>query len=359
MNSVLWEFQPVDTWFLRKSTPFGMGQSVGIRDIIFPPPVSTLQGAIRTAMARKQGWTPQNPELWPAALGTPDDLGAMTLRGPYLRHNGTDLFPFPRHLLRAADGWVRLRPGNAVRTDIGQRQLPVLARTADNVTPVENAWLTHEGLSCVLQGGSPKDTQIVRAGDLWEPEPHTGLMINTQTRTAETGMLFHTIHSRFTQTTRVTLEVRGIPAEWHQDIRLVPLGGEGRFAQVTTSDHVAVPIPPLPTFPPSCTAKGYPIFVVLLTPGIFHDAAGVLRNGPLSVPCLTGVVGRVEMQGGWDLQRHRPRPLRPLVPAGSVWFYHLSPEQWEAVRQMHGQQVGQEQEYGYGQVVFGIWEERE
>ncbi len=332
---------------------------MGIRDIVFPPPVSSLQGAIRTALARGQGWTPQYPELWPEALGTPDDLGAMTLRGPYLNYQGDDLFPIPRHLLKSADSWNWLTPGDVVRTDIGWRQLPVLARPGGTVAPVENAWLTYEGLSRVLQGEFPHDDQIVNGADLWKPEPHTGLMINAETHTAESGMLFHTVHSRFTSTTRVVLEVRGVPEEWHQDISLVPLGGEGRFAQVAISSRAAIPVPALPEFPPSCGDKGYTAFVVLLTPGVFEQPVHALREGPLDVSCLTGVVGRVEMQGGWDLQRQRSRPLRPLVPAGSVWFYRFSPKQWETVRHLHGQQVGKEQEYGYGQIVFGIWKEKE
>ena len=359
MSSVLWEFQPVDTWFFRKSIPFGRGQSVGRRDMVFAPLVSTLQGAIRTAIARQQGWTPEHPERWPEALGTADALGAMTLRGPYLSQSGTSLFPFPRHLLRAKDGWIRLRPGDSVRTDMGWRQLPALERTGHDVAPVENGWLTYDGLSRVLQGHFPHEDQVLTGDKLWKPEPHTGLTINPHTRTAESGMLFHTVHSRFLSSTRVALEVRGLPEAWHQDIHLVPLGGEGRFAQVQTSGGTTVPLPPLPVFPPAGAAEGYKTFMMLLTPGLFPETDQVLREGPLAVPCLTGVVGRVAMQGGWDLHRQRPRPLRPLVPAGSVWFYHLSPEQWETVRHLHGQQVGKEQEYGYGQIVFGLWKERE
>lgn len=359
MNSVVWEFQPVDTWFFRRGAPFGIRQSVGIRDIAFAPPVSTLQGAVRTAMARKQGWTPQHPELWPDVLGTPDSLGAMTLKGPYLSYKTEYLFPSPHHLLRADDGLIRLRPGDPVETDMGFKPLPVLERHGKNVATLQNAWITYGGLVRLLQGDCPLEDQVLGSGALWRPEARTGLMINTQTRTAEQGMLFHTVHSRFTPSTRVSLEVSGIPEEWHQGIHFVPLGGEGRFAQVTTMTSSRDPIPCLPTFSSSPSGSDVTVFGLLLTPGIFENPEYVIREGPLAVSCMTGVVGRVEMQGGWDMQRQRPRPLRPVVPAGSVWFYHLTRDQWDVMRAMHGKQVGQEQEYGYGQIVFGIWKEKE
>ncbi|PSR36171.1 MAG: hypothetical protein C7B44_10435 [Sulfobacillus thermosulfidooxidans] len=356
MTSVVWDFHAMDTWFFRNGTPFNLGNNVGDGDMMFPPSMSTVQGAIRTAIARGQGWSPQHPERWPSLLGSADSLGALSLKGPYLLRGDDYLFPLPRHLLRVSDTWVRLRPGPFVETDIGVRRLPVVENRVNGVQTVDNAWITSAGLSRVLRGDVPRSDDVVLAADLWKAEPHTGLTINPSTGAATPSLLYHTVHTRVVSTTHLAVTVEGIPSEWQAHSLLIPFGGEGRYAYVTTRSST-VPIPTLPEVKPDHSSNEYRVWVLLLTAGSFDDVSKVMQEGPLPWPCLSAVTGRVHMQGGWDLQRQRPRPLKPFIPSGSVWFYQLTPSQWEQVQGWHGQQVGLDQEYGYGQFVFGLWEE--
>lgn len=357
-NAVTWIIEPVDTWFFRQGTPYDLGQKVLKDDVVFPPYVSTLQGAIRTAIARGQGWQPGQDGKWPEILGTPDDLGDMSLEGVFLKKDDQWLFPVPRHLLKThSKNLVHLKPGPLVESDLGVCALPVVDTVVskeDKVSAIEDAYINYEGLNQCLHGQVPSYDAIVPADCLWQTEIRTGLTINDQTETAEPGLLYQSTHVRVKKGVAVVISVKGIPRSWQESIRAFPLGGEHRFARVTLSEN-SIPMPPLTVRPSS---DGYVrAFAQLLTPGLFVDPAHVLRHGPLSEACLSAVTGRITMRGGWDLKRQMPRPLRPLIPAGSVWFYRVTQDTWDTFKLFHGQRVGLEVEYGFGHIILGHWEE--
>ncbi|WP_053959476.1 type III-B CRISPR module-associated Cmr3 family protein [Sulfobacillus thermosulfidooxidans] len=364
-NTVTWSIEPIDTLFFRQGTPYDLGQQVLTGDVLFPPHMSTLQGAIRTAIARAQGWQPGRDDKWPEILGTPDNLGEMSLEGVFLQKDGQWLFPVPRHLMRIShqkktiyqNNLVYLKPGPLVESDLGVSALPIVdARISDEdkVSDIGDAYISEEGLALCLQGQVPPDTTIVPVECLWKLEIRTGLTISDQSQTAEPGLLYQSTHVRLEKGVAIGISVHGIPWEWQECIRAFPLGGERRFARVSLSKN-AIPIPPLNVQP---SRDGYVrVFALLLTPGLFENPGHVLRHGPFPDPCLSAVTGRITMRGGWDLKRHMPRPLRPFIPAGSLWFYRLTPEMWDTLKLLHDHHIGLEGEYGFGHIIFGQWEE--
>lgn len=359
MSNVTWTITPVDTWFFRQGIPFEAGDHVSSQDILFPPHMTTLQGAIRTAIARQQGWVPGHDALWPAALGTPDDLGALSLEGPFLRKGNTILYPVPRCLLRTQTGQlVRLRPGPPVESDLGIRSLPVLARPRgkeEKVSELEGAYITLEGLTLCLQGEMPPWDSLVQAEELWQAEPRIGLTLNAPSKTAQNGLLYRAAHIRLLDDVALIVTVTGLPVDWQDAVTLMPLGGENRFARVRIdSGSVPMPHPEIVSGPDGV----YRVFALLLTPGLFADPQHVLTHGPFPVPCVSAVTDRIAMRGGWDLRRHIPRDLRPFVPAGSVWFYEWTPDQWHDLQPPNGTvHEGMDTEYGFGHMIFGQWEE--
>ena len=133
------QLQPVDTWFFRDGTPFSMGkapqENVGS---LFPPNPLSVAGAIRAALARGRGWNGR--ERWSNQIGDvlgdgPENLGALSLDGPFLLWEGQPLFRAPRHVLGSNDGtcWNPsdfLRPGDPVACDLGdQIRFPEAAGT--------------------------------------------------------------------------------------------------------------------------------------------------------------------------------------------------------------------------------------
>lgn len=358
MPDVTWTIEPIDTWFLRQGIPYDLGQQVSSNDVVFPPHMSTLQGAIRSAIARTQGWTPSNDSKWPQLLGSADDLGDLSLEGVFLKKEEQLLFPIPRHLMKSATGdIIRLKPGKIVQSDIGHRALPMLEHPTNEkvkVTSFGEAYITYDGLFQCLQGQRPSIETIVPAYKLWHAETRTGLALNDETKIAEPGLLYQATHIRLEKDVAIVVGVRGVPWDWQEGIRAMPFGGERRFARVGLSQE-PLTLPPLAVDP--LTDGGVRIMAILITPGLFSDPQKVLKHGPFVEPCLSAVTERVAMRGGWDLKRKTPRPLRPFVPAGSVWFYRLSLSQWNTIRGLHGQHVGLEREYGFGQIIFGQWEE--
>lgn len=365
----LWIFSALDTWFFRDGSPFNAedGNQSGVESV-FPPFMTTIQGAVRTALAESRGWTAELKEKWPQELGGPDDLGRLRLQGPYVfkgDHQGQDiLFPAPLILIGKKSReskdptyrFVRLVPGDPVPCDLGIVRLPV----PDSDLPGAKllpVWLTRQGLRAVLEGGLPQKEQVFTSSDLWTIEPRVGIERNADSRTAETGQLYSGSHVR-PQSARLGAVVAGIEESWHPDRpTAVRLGGEGRLARVEVVELSNL-LPESPELKPGKDGK-IRFALTLVTPGRYVNPAAAILQGPPDVPgeCVSACVGKLQQVGGWDLANRRPRPLQPLVPAGSTWFFVVSKEKAEAVQDLHGKCLGALTEYGFGQVVIGTWEE--
>lgn len=358
-----WRFTALDTLFFRDGTPFHQGETGNILPgSLFPPPITTLQGAIRTALARSKGWIPGKD--WPAELGTPNDLGQLRLAGPYLRYAGERLYPIPSLYFgeKGKTGWEieRLVPGSEVECDLGKVRLPMFKQQTQRKRGLLDLWVTQEGLEAVLQGRFPTSPQMLEHDQLWKDEQRIGIMRDYETRVAKDQHLYSLSHVRPQAKLEVEVEVWGIPEDCNlEEIQFVPLGGEGRFARVHLSE-ISQSFPRMPELIPS--QDGQIRFTVsLLTPGRYEDPNLVVRSGPPGVPgrCISASIGKAMQIGGWDLVKKKPRKLTPLLPPGSTWFFEAEAHQLEEIRQVHGLHQGEQTEYGMGQLVVGIWKEEE
>lgn len=213
-----WTFHPLDTWFFRKGMPFHQGESSAVQpESGFPPPMQTLQGAIRTTLARRQGWVPKKP--LPHPLGCWDDLGDLRLLGPFLKWQETLLYPVPYSLVGKKDqtgAWqlTRLKPGSEVETDLGMVRLPVPEDDSIKGKHLE-AWLTLQGINEILAGEIPPSEAIITPEDLWKAERRVGIMRDEKTRTAKDHHLYTSIHTRPEEGLSVVVGVDGVPSDWH------------------------------------------------------------------------------------------------------------------------------------------------
>ncbi len=356
----IWSFRALDTLFFRDGTPFRQGEGGNVQPVgRFPPLMSTLQGAIRTTLARRQGWSPNDKGGLPAGLGSSKDLGVLRLRGPYLRYRGERLYPAP-HLFFGKKGEppVRLVLGEEVECDMGLVRLPKLEKK--RVGKRLSGWLTAAGLEAALAGGIPPTETFFQAGDLWEPEHRVGIGWDCKTRTAKEGELYGAIHTRPKSELQIEVEVDGIPEDRHPEGSFgVSLGGEGRIAHVTVTEGRSEPRDRLPS--PSLTPEGdlLRFTVSLLTPGSYPNPCQVIREGLAEIPgrCVSASIDKVLQVGGWDLEKRRPRPLTSLLPPGSTWFYEAKREELDQIKELHGRLTGNQQAYGMGEVVIGTWRE--
>lgn len=374
-------FTPFDTWFFRESRPQG---SIGSSELgsVFPPPVRTLLGAVRTAIGdawhARHGtdWRQfhQLPELQ-ALIGNADSLGSLRCHGPWLVRDGQRLYPAPATLMVKDSVYFCLGLGDPVHCDLGRLHLPAFPARVKGLgnlagaKPASQCWLTAEGWQAVLTGGSPAPEQVVSAEALYQEEPRLGIGRDNARSSVSEGMLYQTRHLRLRDGIEVELELDGLPDDLLQQLpipasQVIRLGGEGRQASLSlqptsrSSDLPAVKLPAsgpvvLYTLTPQLCADGLPAGI----PAGFQPAQrdgidvweGEIANIGLRI--LSIACGRPLREGGWDMAAHQSRPVQSLLPAGSALFVEALDGQPASLLPLHNQTSGPDAALGRGQLI--------
>ena len=374
---------PIDAWFFRDGRPYNEGES-NQTDVIslFPPPATTLVGALRAGLARDQKWN--GTGRWSAAINDVlgdgfDNLGKLQFRGPWLvrrQDGGADepLFPMPLHVLGKPtksenDNEPKWQPAclltpskDATPCDLGDVRLPVMSAIRDQnldltgLKEPSSQWVTREGLERILNGQQlPEPSHVVDARDLWQHEVRVGLKRNEEKRVTEQGAIYSPRFVRLKRGVSLAMTVEGLQSDWHIP-KLLALGGEGRMADCTTVEGCELC--------PSPANDPLRFTVTLLTPlmlpiepddTVRQPAVGQRLPGLTGSLIVSACVGKPHSIGGWDSTKREPLPLRPVLPAGSTWFCECDEKDWSSVSQMHGQWIGDKTVYGYGQIVIGQW----
>lgn len=362
-----WRFDPLDSWFFREARAFDTSGSHELSSL-FPPPARTVAGAIRTLIGEMQevDWerfaqAGEYPDL-KRQIGVDDDLGLLKITGPYPLWKGERLYPVPLHLLAKDKQYVFLKPGEPVACDLGKVQLPEKPKDSlPGAKPLESAWLNSTDLQRVLCGQFPET--VYRSSELYDEEPRLGIARNNAQRTAADGLLYQTRHVRPRPELAIGATVRGIAPELHPGHGVIRFGGEGRASAVTVGDapsRLALP-----------KVNSQNLLLMLLThadfgggwvlPGFEPDTQGDVKvwRGQIQGVDLTlhsAVLGKVTREGGWDLLNQQPRPVKSLIPAGSVYFCTVTGDPQAAVAALHGQHIGNETALGRGQLAVGLWQ---
>lgn len=362
---------PLDTLFFRDGRPYNQDDPGQVEATsLFPPYPPTVVGAVRAAAARAMGWP---GSAWDTpALGDGVDwqagdesLGRMRFSGPYILRNGEPLYPAPLNVVAGkdeggADLITYLAPsGKALDTDIGAVRLPAPIKTGRGFKTLEGLWLDAKAMALALSGTELTSDQMVHGSHLSQVEPRIGIQRDTTRRTTAERALYAAGHVRPVQDVTLAIEVEALP-----DIairgNLASLGGEGRSVWIEQRDD-EIQLPRAPDLAPGQDgALRYT--VVLITPADLDDkwpGPGERLAGPtgevLPGKIVSACAGRAVMVGGWDGAARRPLPLRPLIPAGSVWFLEAMAEEAEAVRSWHGRAIGRSTGWGFGRVLIGRW----
>lgn len=366
------QLAPLDTLFFRDGTPFSAG-SASREDVggVFPPHPATMTGAIRAALARCNGWDGHGrwlPELNHILGDGPEDIGKISVEGPFLVQGNQPLFAAPRHLLGSIEGgqWVPrvlLRPGPGVACDLGDAvRLPEAppvegAMELEILEPGDGWWVTRGGMQSVLRGEIPAATELVPSARLWREERRIGLERDRATRTAKEGMLYSTRHVRLMPGVTLGMRIVGVPERWTLPFgHLVSIGGEGRLAECQPwaadpaieqplsqieADGCVVLIALAPLYLPAELCEGRSLL----------DAFGGLH-------IVSACLDRTERIGGWDSLKRRPLPLRSVLPAGSVLFCEIGDRRrfHDSIAPTGGMSsVGARQQWGFGRVALGTW----
>jgi CRISPR-associated protein Cmr3 len=323
---------PIDTWFFRDSTPFDKGESpqAGVHSV-FPPYPSTVAGAIRAALARSNGWNGRDRwsrELKEVLGDGPNDLGRLSIKGPFVVRHGVPLFPMPRHLVGRTDEgcWTPkgiLRPGAArVTCDLGpSMRLPEVVAVEDDARelgPGSRQWVTLAGLQRIVRSEFPRKEEIMREDCVWVEEPRVGIARQLSSRTVAEGALYSTRHVRLQPGVSLAADVTGIPEDWDLPIgSLFPFGGENRLAACDTWEaYVGL------ESDESLGESGCIAFIVL-TPALLGQEvvsghSELFSEVGARVVCAS--VDRPLRIGGWNSLRRTPLPLKNALAPGSTLF---------------------------------------
>ena len=364
---------PLDTLFFRDGTPFSAGSAPqdGVASL-FPPHPGSLAGALRAALALCNGWSGHGPwqeELRNVLGDGPENMGTLSINGPFVLRDDQPLFPAPRHLLgtMAPCGWiprVLLHPGLRIACDLGDVRLPVASRTCEEIEttrPGDGWWLTRTDMETVLRGECPSaKSGVVSKSKLWSEELRIGLQRDRTTRTAQEGMLYSTRHVRLMRRVSVGVQIAGVPADWTLPFgRLVPFGGESRLAECREwriDSYLDAPLAEI--------EASRRLVVVALSPLDLEEDVCLGRQ-PIAAlggaRVVSACLSRSQRIEGWDSLARRPLPLRSVLPPGSVLFCEdFEPgslqDAVESTRANHGiLKVGTRQQSGFGLAALGIW----
>lgn len=372
MITETWEFNALDTLFFRESRPM---ESVGGSELqsCFPPPARTLIGAVRTCIGEGLGadWkryacNPQHPLR--ERIGSPESLGPLTFTGPWLAQAGQRLYAMPLAVLFNAEGkQTRLQPaGTPQYCDLGHVCLPEKANSSlVGAAPLEKAFVTGEGVLAFLEGRAVENKHIVHACELFSHEERIGIARDNHSRVTGDGLLYQTRHIRphTSADLAIGIGVGGLDTQGIPQQGIVRLGAEGRLANWQRKSG---PVGLQPQ--KNVQAKG--LVLLMQTNALF--AAGWLPDGfspieregqtlwqgqvnGITLRIVCAVTGKPVREGGWDLVNHCPRPLQSLVPAGSCYFCEVDGDLTQACQALSGIKIGQDQEYGRGELVAGYW----
>lgn len=340
--------QPLDVLYLRGNKLFdGAGAYAAAQ---MPPWPSLAAGALRSRMlvdagvdlpAFQRGCAASDERVG-TVLGTPAAPGSFRVAQFTLARRTGDRFevclPLPADVFVAAPDLSDAAylqptaPPACIGSSASSHRLPVLRRRGQE-KPQHGVWLNGTGLARYVNGERLRETDLIRATDLWHTDPRLGIALDADRRSAREGMLY----------TSDAVALRRAGAEQDHDCGflvavqgadgllpsdgLLRLGGDGRAASVEPCE---------PDWPqadgPRIRREGR-FRLVLTTPAILPggwrlpglDADDRLR-GPdgLDARLVAAAVPRAEVVSGWDLARWKPKPAQRVAPTGSVyWFEDL------------------------------------
>jgi CRISPR-associated protein Cmr3 len=327
------------------------------------PYPSTVTGAMRTALG-KIGGSDFPPDVVCA-------LKMVSVHGPLPVSKGSLYFPCPKDaVLRADDG--RMFAARPVGDGDNPKPVCLPADTEDGFKPalLPAFWSTTKITEWLL---SASDAGVAAPGEaegIGTPavDYRTHTRIEENTGSAQEGMLFQTAGLALSPEVQLCVRVAGHECFGgileDQLPFLRPVGGERRLARWELSTCA------LWKCPESIreTVQGCQrIRMVLATPAIFENGwlPGWLKDGHLPgtavpVSLVGAVVGRWQPISGWNLERGRtgPKPVRRLVPAGSVYFLEVPKGIKLPIEDLWLAPVSdddQDRRDGFGSAIWGTW----
>lgn len=314
--TIWYQITPADTLFFRGSEPLEAGQPS--RDALFPPPVSVLQGALRTAVLKQRRIAFADYKANRCASDVIEGIGACSQPAPFrvtailLARGETIYVPCPANwfveagqlakggqpsmvgqtILRAAQP-DRAADSLHLHSSAGT-DLPMV-RAAD-AQPLAGHWLR---LDCLRTPPTEfVEGDLLAPGELYDVEPRTGIAIDSK-RKVKQGAIYSAGHIRLRPEVPM---VCGIDRNLGlAEKGFLNLGGEQRVC-----GYIRCQAPDLPAMPAA-------LFVTL--------APVELTNEVLSA---VFAAAKPVTLAGWDMANGFHKPTTTWLPAGTVFTRNVT-----------------------------------
>ncbi len=371
---------PRDPLVSRDGRPFGNGSRMRPLPWFYP---SVTTGSLRSMLGKRAG-------------GRFDDalrasLKLCHVRGPLPLVDGSLLLPRPADALHGKHGWARAVPQRVAEVEnlkLPGDLLPVLPPASHQSKADASAawWSAQRMVEWLLAGDDvPAEWTAEDVGYVPAPPPdvrwHTAiseptLTASEQTLTARDGMLYSTVGIDFSRSGMAELEVQisldasatdALATPLADLAGMHPLGGERRHAQWQA--HPTARAWDCPTqVADTLRAKGVlGVRLALATPAIFSGGwtPGWLKDGvpPGGGPTLrlrAACVERAQAISGWDFALRKPKAVRRMAPAGSVYYFEIKDGNPADLAGQWLQSVCDEEQDrldGFGLALWSPWKE--
>lgn len=334
--------QPNDVLMFRDGKPFSGGDDHFARGS-FPPPPSTIYGAIRShILSTKSGefetFKNEHAKISKEItdeIGTKDNRGTLTITQFGVARNNegqiTHYFPMPRDIAKEKGkdngSFYILKPDTSlssnVMTDLPAGLQPLWC-VIEKALEAVSGFLSEFEMTRYLMGNTPE--KIVDPKDIYQTEERTGIRKSRQTRSVYEGGLYSVEYFRMKEGFGFALEVEG--SKLLPKSGIMRLGGDHRSAHYCTCSWKEIDTKPIK----DKIAKDKKFKIILLTPALFKQ--GWLPDG-IDSNTFEGAINGVEVKmtgacvgkpigiGGFNIAKGMPKDMKKAVPAGSVYYFEL------------------------------------
>jgi CRISPR-associated protein Cmr3 len=370
-------FEPVDTLFFRGNRPFTAGVDT-FAESVFPSPL-TIYGAIGEYILKKNGTDIKeflNEQKEDPILGRYNNELKDTkvkIIGPFLYFDTKVYFPTPANIYQQKGGNIHFcRPDTSrtVQWDIKDGLHPI--KLSETEVKPYNKLLSNKEINRYLKNSGILAFMGERGIEtIYQNERRFGHKLDSASLTVDEGFLYGVEHMRFKEEAYelqyhkagLIVFVKGEQIKestFMNEITII--GGEKRMARIDVKknfnmDDIKDEI---------CSKFDKRFLIYLATPAIFAEGfkKNIWFNGFKGDSLVGAAVNKPYYISGWkrdSVSKGYPRPIRKVVPAGSVYFFEA--KDWDkntfsSFYETYNFNESFSDEYpsaGFGIGLIGIW----
>lgn len=345
------EITAYDTVFFKDGKPFTMGEDTWASGI-FPPPPSVFYGMLRTAYAAQNSIALNDIEEKTQDL----KITSILLKS----ENGCVLFPYPTDLFqpkkeknKKADIKLMKLKRNNIISNIDSEKYPFVLSPNTNQKLEDHfnkAFLDDSSFSQKYLESKDDEIYIIDKKSIVETESKIGISKDINSNQTNEGKLYRVGMIRLKVKFLVEFENLDLEREG-----LLKIGAEGKAAHYKTIPKNSIKLPEI---------NNKYVKIYLATPAIFKNGSvpEFISNGKfdgIDFELLTMSIGKPVFIGGFDMKARKPKPMKKLVPAGSV-YYLKSNKAEELAKRIHAKSISEiNPEQGFGICYCGTFKTEE